>query len=246
MQARWAIWTIAVAALLFVFLDWETSTSVTAPCEQNDGYAHEHRETKQCATLRSTVFQGGEPLIYIVCEWLDIHNGAVTGVATVLLTVITGGLVILGRDQGKTTRAQLRAYISVRARVPLIEDGRTRCECIIKNTGATPAYRVRDSLAVWIGRYPPTYWNTPEDTDEADATAIGPSDELTGWDDVEISQDDFEAISTQTKAIYATNRIVYVDTFGREWVTEGKWYFTGEAIHDPGDRRMHIEEYKAT
>jgi len=41
------------------------------------------------------------------------NNGAITALATVLLTFVTAGLVWVGYRQIITTRAQLRAYIAI-------------------------------------------------------------------------------------------------------------------------------------
>src|SRR5262249_37627633 len=46
-------------------------------------------------------------------RFADTHNAMITALATVLLAVITLGLVWSGVEQQNTTRAQLRAYLSV-------------------------------------------------------------------------------------------------------------------------------------
>jgi hypothetical protein len=77
-------------------------------------------------------------------------NGtAITALATVLLTIVTSGLVLIGYRQIKTTRAELRAYIFVE--FSGIQDGATlpnapipvaagcpNSHVVIKNSGQTP------------------------------------------------------------------------------------------------------------
>jgi hypothetical protein len=48
-------------------------------------------------------------------RFTDGHNGVIAAIATVLLTFVTGGLVLTGYRQIQTSRAQLRAYIAAGA-----------------------------------------------------------------------------------------------------------------------------------
>src|ERR1700730_1202156 len=109
LEMRLALWALATAFFLFLVVDWCTSVPIQTKCEQYDGDSREHSEPKQCASLRSTVFEGAEPIVYRTAKWFDIHNGTVTGIATVFLAV--AWLVFVARDQSNTTRAQLRAYV---------------------------------------------------------------------------------------------------------------------------------------
>jgi hypothetical protein len=74
----------------------------------------------------------------------------ITGVATLLLVLVTGGLVWLARQQNRTTRAQLRAYVMVEA----AEIGGIKAGCVVtaavsvKNFGQTPAYKFHMTLGM--------------------------------------------------------------------------------------------------
>jgi hypothetical protein len=79
---------------------------------------------------------------------LSVFNPDVwTAAATVLLTFITGGLVIVGYWQIRTIRAQLRAYVFVSAaKVTNVVEGNDipQVHVYIKNYGQTPAYELRN------------------------------------------------------------------------------------------------------
>jgi hypothetical protein len=87
--------------------------------------------------------------VYVRCSerFADAHNALITAAATVLLAVITFGLILSGVDQQKTTRAQLRAYLSVESGVCFRQSqkrrGRFEFRPNIINNGQTPASDVR-------------------------------------------------------------------------------------------------------
>ena len=96
-----------------------------------------------CALLLGVV-------IFVLVEsfsWLDAHNAIITALATVLLAIITLGLVWSGVQQHKTTRAQLRAYLSVIIGTAVYQERdknfRFEAKPAIVNNGQTPAYNVR-------------------------------------------------------------------------------------------------------
>jgi hypothetical protein len=76
-------------------------------------------------------------------------GSAITAIATILLTVITGGLVVTAYEQSKTSRAQLRAYIMVtepeliRQNADIGEHGlKFEGRPGLQNVGSTPANKV--------------------------------------------------------------------------------------------------------
>jgi hypothetical protein len=84
---------IAVASLLTPFY--------AGICEKNT-----YTGQKECAAHHITV-----SLLIYIGQVLEAHAGAITGVATAVLAVITWRIVTLGKEQSGTTRAQLRAPI---------------------------------------------------------------------------------------------------------------------------------------
>jgi hypothetical protein len=93
--------------------------------------------------------------LLINCEaaFLNANGGAITGVASVLLAWITYLLVGLGREQGRTTRAQLRAYVSAIPEQAFFEaDGRLGIIVQLKNVGVTPAF---ETQCLWDWRVMP-------------------------------------------------------------------------------------------
>jgi hypothetical protein len=155
---RLALWTLLAIFLLFLVVDWGTSTPTPGKCEQYDSASKEHSDPKQCASLRSTVFEGAEPVVYQTARWFDVHNGTVTGIATVFLAIITAWLVFVARDQSNTTRAQLRAYVFVSgARIVhgITDNNILEAHIEIKNSGQTPAYKLTSVCGLAFDTYPP-------------------------------------------------------------------------------------------
>lgn len=85
-------------------------------------------------------------------------EAAITALATVLLTIVTAGLVIVTGMQFKTSRAQLRAYVFVESAVTAnVVDGTGPPEAhvVIKNFGQTPAYEVLHMGGLAVYEFPP-------------------------------------------------------------------------------------------
>ena len=69
---------------------------------QNENDSHPGHEDQPARIIPALVFIG---------DFLERNNGAITALATIMLAVITWGLVRSGVEQQNTTRAQLRAYV---------------------------------------------------------------------------------------------------------------------------------------
>ncbi len=141
--------TILVIAL--VLATWLVATSPNFKyCAESQGqYPSETHDKGPSIAL----IPANEPMrIQLACigGYLNENGMAVTGLATILLALITGFLVALGRSQGTTTRKQLRAYVGVDEMEKLEErvvdyDPVTKiCKvnALMVNFGKTPAYDV--------------------------------------------------------------------------------------------------------
>ena len=84
-------------------------------------------------------------------EFVEANNGAFTAIATILLTVVTGGLVVVAAIQIRDTRALQRAHISVEPGgirpFDSAADSRVACDVILVNAGNLPAQEVRWAIA---------------------------------------------------------------------------------------------------
>jgi high-affinity Fe2+/Pb2+ permease len=85
---------------------------------------------------------------FLVCEvtFIDENNGTFTAIATLLLTLVTGGLVIIASRQLRDARAMQRAFISVEPggiREFDSKDGRIACDIIMINGGNVPAIEIQ-------------------------------------------------------------------------------------------------------
>lgn len=171
-------------------------------------------------------------------------EGVITAIATALLTLITLGLVFLGLEQSKTTRAQLRAYILTESTG--IQDQGTLPNAaiqatsgcpfyrvIIKNYGQTPAIDVRHASFIVIGQAGTdnALCVLPDDATmaAAAATIIGPSGTTTSDGSLGRPLTPFEinALAAVGQAIYVYGRIIYWDVFGRKHETTYRLGYAG-------------------
>jgi hypothetical protein len=90
-------------------------------------------------------------------KFADLHNALITALATVLLAVITSGLIWSGVEQLKTNRAQLRGYVFVSgARAINVSEnaGIPEAHVVIKNFGQTPVYKVMNVSGIAADQFP--------------------------------------------------------------------------------------------
>ena len=115
----------------------------------------------------------------------DHWSALITGIATVVLAVITWRLVALGIEQSATTRAQLRAYLSVVIGLGVNQDRvrelKFEAKPFILNNGETPAYNVRVRIKAEIltdVQIPNFVFIEPPDVPQSQAS-IGPKENRT-------------------------------------------------------------------
>jgi len=73
-------------------------------------------------------------------------------------------------------------------------------------------------------------------------TYLGPGDVRVLWDEIAISDEEFEAIYKEEKAFWAAGELRYRDTFGRSQRTTFKFYMTGRYTVEGNDRRMSVAD----
>jgi hypothetical protein len=161
-----------------------------------------------------------------VGDFAEKNNGSITALSTVFLTLVTGGLVWIGHQQIATSRAQLRAYVSVSsALITNVADGSGMLEAqvVIKNGGQTPAYDVINVSGFAAERYPPPptpnliisdrQFSAPGRTREslgpgANSISITPAGRL-------FTVPEKASLASGTGIIYVYGEIRYRDAFGR-------------------------------
>jgi hypothetical protein len=85
---------------------------------------------------------------YVGCtgQFADKHNSLITAIGTVLLAVVTFGLILGGIDQQRTTRAQLRGYVTVEPGTGFRQSKKFHIQFEFRpnivNVGQTPASEV--------------------------------------------------------------------------------------------------------
>jgi hypothetical protein len=191
-----------LAGLLAVAFESEFPGRV---CEYNQATKHE-----DCTTY--SLF----PFLFIqICKTLNDYGVAITGIATVFLTFITWRLVIVARDQSKTTRAQLRAYIFIhQGGIKLINnDTAIVADITLKNFGATPGYDFKSWTNIRIGNPDEPIFGqrkTPSQT-----SIIGPFADLSASSQlIPITPDERSAINNGIKKIFVWGEAAYMDAFG--------------------------------
>jgi hypothetical protein len=188
-----------------------------------------------------------------VADEVQAHNAAITAVATVLLTVVTGGLVWVGFRQIATNRAQLRAYVFVSgAKVTNVITGNGIPEAIvgIKNFGQTPAYKVTNVSGIAVDQYPPpaTLNLTIRDAEfsrpSRSKSDLGPgqSEESITSAGRTLSAAQRQAIGQGTGAIFVYGEIRYVDGFGRRQWTKYRFMMGGPVGVRPSGQLVATEE----
>jgi hypothetical protein len=148
-----------------------------------------------------------------------------TAFATILLALITGGLVYFGFEQAKTTRAQLRAYLFIdECRIKDVGAmGYPEATVDIKNFGQTPAHGVTAIFALELDTYPtPTgkALETPS-ADELSRSDLGPGSKITvraARDDA-LSSPEWDEINGERKALYVIGEVKFTNAFDEEWVS---------------------------
>jgi hypothetical protein len=249
---RWtAAILVALGALVAIGL-----LSLLAPwygeiCEKN-----EYTNTKECASHHIILVA-----LWQIGEFLRSANGAITAVATVFLGFITWRLVILGIEQSRTSRAQLRAYVFLENAG--IFDGPTwpsapqpvaaGCPCsmiAIKNFGVTPAFNVRHWANVkFVAVTPDGHLQGGVLDAPAVLTGLGPSTiPPTGTTRLSrnlgraITPYEMGLMAAPAYAIIVYGKITYDDTFGEPHETNYCAGYSGAWPPAPGTNLVYLSE----
>jgi hypothetical protein len=182
-------------------------------CEYNQATKHE-----DCTVYSFLPF-----LLIQVGKTLNNYGIAITAIATILLTFVTGGLVWVGYVQLRTTRAQLRAYAFVEsAHIEGVAIGQTpRANVTIKNFGQTPAFRLRQWARMGFQSFPLVgpIPKTAEDTITAERPLAPGGVFHVRLGRREIDSETITALQNGTHAIFIAGEIFYRDIFNRRHQT---------------------------
>jgi hypothetical protein len=243
---------VLLVVTAFCILDWATSFSSLRPCTKQEADNHGYTAEEKCPTLSSRIFPGRPPVVYAVGDWLEDHNGAVSGLSSALLVAITALLWNLGVEQGKTTRAQLRAYVyfdGPTSRLwPPPPETPNRYSIVIDiiNGGATWARNM--TVQRTIVKSPNEEndpWSKVDWGAEPGVEAVFGPQQRNSWQFGDVSAQEMDAIKAGTLWMYFVGRIRYRDTFNEIWEThlcrrlcvdaEGHHSFTHCPAHNSAD-----------
>lgn len=214
-----------VAPAIFLVVLFVTAGPTLSPSyddcrqEQQNSYSDDEQNS-EAQKIRTFVYCDG--------VFAEANNGAITATATVFLTLITGTLAWLAREQAKTTKAQLRPYVMIKsARVDGLEIGKQpKATITLKNFGATPALEMTQWSNMGGDAFPPTH-NFPMEERKEDTKAVSPL--APGGEFIAtpfnpkfppFSEEYMAALRKGEAAIYVIGRIKYRDSFGGDHVTE--------------------------
>jgi hypothetical protein len=171
------------------------------------------------------------------------YGAGITGIATVILAIITAVLVYVASVQNKTTRAQLRAYVfATDARVKTLPE-REEPSIVVAftNTGQTPAYKLTISGGKKVAEYPLTIDLTTEDVSiRAGALGAGLPFHIT-LNDLLLTENERQEMSGGKMAIYVFGRVEYKDAFCcRRWTTYRYYGFGSAHPLSPDRGQLHV------
>jgi hypothetical protein len=218
-NGRRRYWLVAAAILLLLALASLLTPFYADICEK-DAYTGQ----KECAAHHIAV-----SLFLYIGQVLEAHAGAITGVATVVLAVITWRIVTLGKEQSETTRAQLRAYLSVVIGTAVYQDRinnfQFEAKPSIVNNGATPAYNVRYSAKAEIltDRIAESYIFREPSVPPQSQSSIGPREirYMTAMLGYQVAESDIQDIlDGKGKALWVWGVVYYDDVFRRPHFTQ--------------------------
>jgi hypothetical protein len=166
----------------------------------------------------------GEPAAYLAIAahekfWVSFGTiilAAVTlilGAATAFLYLATRALV---RGADDTAQRQLRAYISIIiAEATFFEDRPFTVRIVFKNSGKTPAYRVRQRTVPFIGPFPLATFPKVvvgklfgNDMGPDGAITIGPASI-----EIPLTKEEIAEFIAGSLAVYAVGELQFVDAF---------------------------------
>jgi hypothetical protein len=185
-----------------------------------------------------------------IVEFLEAYNGAITGIATVFLAIITVGLVIVAKDQSKTTRAQLRAYVMVETAITLGFVGpQPKAQVTLKNFGQTPAH----DLTIWTSvevAADPLHEKPAAPAGRADTRGpLAPGSTVQTLDSPSriITAQEIADVQNGRAGFYVFGRARYYDVFGRSHITDFCSIYGGrDGCHPAGLMAQYKDWNKAT
>jgi hypothetical protein len=166
-----------------------------------------------------------------IVDFINENGEGITAVATLLLTFVTAGLVWTARQQFVTSRAQLRAYVSVEAgQISAVPGAVPRAQVNIKNYGQTPAYKFRLVGAMAGG---PSFEGLPPPTGDPRAIlgVLAPSATFQWFMNAPgvLTQEDYTKLASGLVTLFVYGEVTYEDAFGKPHYLRYRTMFGGAA-----------------
>jgi hypothetical protein len=223
-----------LAGLLIVAFESDFEGQI---CEYKQATKHE-----DCSTYSLFSF-----LFIQINKTLNDYGAEITGLATVLLAIITGLLVSVARGQFKTMRAQLRAYIAVSPVGIKLNGPKYGMTITVRNTGQTPAKNVRlPSATSCLLPYPldPSFlFPILNKSPNVFSIGAGTEQSMIAWGPQPLSVNEIKRMKTPGGAqkLYAYGTVTYEDVFGNAWYTN--FCFWTEVLKDGESFIIWVSEH---
>src|ERR1700739_2633895 len=107
---KFATFVVAILALVFLFVG---ASEAFKNCIKERKARDAYKTLYESPSLILRAIKRVDLNRVCAGDFADKDNGPITAVFTVLLTIVTGGLVWIGHQQIATSRVQLRAYVFV-------------------------------------------------------------------------------------------------------------------------------------
>ena len=159
------------------------------------------------------------------------YGAAITAVATVLLAIVTGGLVWMARRQITTTRAQLRAYVAVESgQIRAVAGEPPKAQKTVRNYGQTPAYKFR--LVGGLGMAESFEALPPPTGDPRGTLGVLAPAGVFQWNmvaPVVLSAEAYGRLSAGQVTLFVYGEVYYEDAFGNRRTLKYRTMFGGPA-----------------
>lgn len=188
----------------------------------NGQHATGHYDTKNQPEIDPAITRPTPINLFFHCGgYFATENGdGITAIFTAMLAVITVLLAFLAYDQGRTTRAQLRAYVVVSPKRAALDfdDHTVTVVAFTQNKGQTPAFKTQVLWDAKVMEYPMRvklrYDGHPGDIDKPIPTFVCyPEADTITVKRITLTDSEIASIRGKTHALYAYGRVTYLDAF---------------------------------
>jgi len=221
--ARWWRVSLGVAAILAMFV-WAVVSSYEFQACVETSQNQNAAQSQESFGIIARPLQWADNRYNCLGFWFSGNKDSLSALSSILLTVITFGLVWTAIRQEHTTRAQLRAYVSATPNfvTSFDETHWTSARYTIQNIGPTPAFGMQHlGKVAALPQNLPAHFELPEiRSTYTEPLVLFPGMQVIGNSAGTLfTSDELAGIRNKSLKIYIYGTVKYRDTFGREHLT---------------------------